>query len=172
MKEPDAAYDGRLAIDNRDVAGVLERIADLLEFKDENPFKLRSYRVAAETIAEMQQPIAEIAAKGSASLQELPGIGKSLSAQIVEIIQTGTSSFFDAMKEEIPESVLELRRVSGIGLKTSQQRYRDFGIKSLDELKAFAEGGGHESVTGLGEKTASRIKASLLHLASARGKVR
>jgi DNA polymerase (family 10) len=172
MKEPDAAYDGRLSIDNRDVAGVLERIADLLEFKDENPFKLRSYRVAAETIAEMQQPIAEIAARGAASLQELPGIGKSLSAQIVEILQTGTSSFFEELKEEIPESVLELRRVSGIGLKTSQQLYRDFGIKSLDELKAFAEGGGLESVTGLGEKTALRIRASLAHLASTRGKVR
>ena len=53
MKESDAVYDGRLSIDNRDIASVLERIADLLEFKDENPFKLRSYRVAAETIAEM-----------------------------------------------------------------------------------------------------------------------
>src|SRR5918912_4287018 len=172
MNEPGAAYDGRLAVDNRDVAGVLERISDLLEFKDENPFKLRSYRVAAETIAEMQQPVAEIAARGAASLQELPGIGKSLSAQIIEIVQTGTSSFFEELKEEVPESVLELRRVSGIGLKTSQQLYRDFGIKSLDELKAFAEGGGLESVPGLGDKTAARIKSSLAHLASARGKVR
>jgi DNA polymerase (family X) len=172
MKEPDAVYDGRLSIDNRDIAGVLERIADLLEFKDENPFKLRSYRVAAETIAEMQQPLAEIAARGAASLQELPGIGKSLSAQIIEIIQTGTSSFFEELKEEVPESVLELRRVSGIGLKTSQALYRDFGIKSLDELKAFADGGGLESVPGLGEKIAQRIKTSLARLESERGKVR
>jgi len=44
-------YDGKLSVDNNDVARVLNRIADLLEFKDENPFKLRSYRVAAETIA-------------------------------------------------------------------------------------------------------------------------
>ena len=155
-----------------DVAGVLERIADLLEFKDENPFKLRSYRVAAETIAEMQTPIAEVATRGATSLQELPGIGKSLSAQIIEIVQTGTSTFFEELKEEIPESVLELRKVSGIGLKTSQQLYRDFGIKSLDELKAFAEGGGLESVTGLGDKTAARIKSSLARLESERGKVR
>ena len=169
---PGSVYDGRLSIDNRDVAGVLERIADLLEFKDENPFKLRSYRVAAETIAEMQQPIAEIAARGATSLQELPGIGKSLSAQIIEIINTGTSSFFEELKEEIPESVLELRRVSGIGLKTSQALYRDFGIKSLDELKAFAEGGGLESVTGLGDKIIARIKSSLARLESERGKVR
>ncbi|MEN3334458.1 MAG: polymerase [Blastocatellia bacterium] len=172
MKETDAVYDGRLSIDNRDVARVLERIADLLEFKEENPFKLRSYRIAAETIAEMQQPVAEIAARGAASLQELPGIGKSLSTQILEILQTGTSSFFEELKEEIPESVLELRRVSGIGLKTSQALYRDFGIKSLDELKAFADGGGLESVTGLGDKLAQRIKSSLARLESERGKVR
>ena len=99
MKPSDAVYEGKLAIDNRDVAGVLERIADLLEFKDENPFKLRSYRVAAESIAEMSQPVAEIAARGAAALQELPGIGKSLSAQIIEIIETGTSSFFEELKE-------------------------------------------------------------------------
>src|SRR5438132_967182 len=92
MKPTDAAYEGKLVIDNRDVAGVLERIADLLEFKDENPFKLRSYRVAAESIAEMQQPVADIAARGAAALQELPGIGKSLSTQIIEIIETGSAS--------------------------------------------------------------------------------
>ncbi|HKQ09377.1 MAG TPA: DNA polymerase/3'-5' exonuclease PolX [Blastocatellia bacterium] len=172
MKATDAAYDGKLVIDNRDVAGVLERIADLLEFKDENPFKLRSYRVAAESIAEMQQPVAEIAARGAAALQELPGIGKSLSTQIIEIIETGTSSFFEGLKEEIPESVLELRRVSGIGLKTSQLLYQDFGIKSLDELKAFADGGGLESVPGLGDKTVKRIQASLARLESERGKIR
>src|ERR1041384_3319703 len=172
MKESDAAYDGRLSIDNRDIASVLERIADLLEFKDENPFKLRSYRVAAETIAEMQQPLAEIAAHGAASLQELPGIGKSLSAQIIEIIQTGTSSFFEELKEEVPESVLELRRVSGIGFKTSQALYRDFGIKSLDELKACADGGGLESVPGLGEKIVARIKSALAPLPRERGEGR
>jgi DNA polymerase (family 10) len=172
MNESDAVYDGRLSLDNREVAGVLERIADLLEFKDENPFKLRSYRVAAETIAEMEQPVAGIAARGAASLQELPGIGKSLSAQIIEIINTGTSSFVEELKEEVPESVLELRRVSGIGLKTSQALYRDFGIKSLDELKAFADGGGLDSVPGLGEKIVARIKSSLARLESERGKVR
>src|ERR1700761_9248485 len=134
MKEP-GVYDGKLSIDNHDVAGVLERIADLLEFKDENLFKLRSYRVAAESITDMQSPIANIAARGIAALQELPGIGKSLSTQIIEILQTGTSSYFEELKEDVPESVLELRRVSGIGLKTSQALYRDFGIKSLDELK-------------------------------------
>jgi DNA polymerase/3'-5' exonuclease PolX len=64
----------------------------------------------------------------------------------------------------LPATVLDLRRVSGIGLKTAQVLYRDFGIKSLDELKVFVEGGGVNSVPGLGEKTTARIKSSLARL--------
>lgn len=173
MKDSPQDYDGKLAIDNADIARVFERIADLLEFKDENPFKTRSYRLASETIAEMSESLSEIAARGGAAeLQKIPGIGKSISTQIVEITRTGTSGYFQELKEEVPETVLELRRVSGVGLKTSQLLYREFGIKSLDELKAFAEGGGLESVPGLGEKTAERIKKSLARIESERGMMR
>lgn len=173
MNDAGERYDGKLSVDNRDVAGVFRRIADLLEFKDENPFKLRSYRLASETIEEMQTPLAEIAASGGASeLQKIPGIGKSISGQILEVLQTGTSSFLETLKEEIPETVLDLKRVSGIGLKTAQLLYRDFGIKSLEELKEFAEGGGLLSVPGLGEKTIQRINASLARIESERGMLR
>ncbi|HVG18168.1 MAG TPA: DNA polymerase/3'-5' exonuclease PolX [Blastocatellia bacterium] len=173
MNESDQTYDGKLSIDNGDIASVFGRIADLLEFKDENPFKLRSYRLAAETIGEMQTSLAEMAARGGAGeLQKIPGIGKSISTQIIEIIQTGTSSYFESLKEEVPETVLELRKVSGVGLKTSQLLYRDFGVKSLEELKSFAEGGGLLSVPGLGEKTISRINSSLARIEGERGKVR
>src|SRR5688500_7657994 len=173
MKYSSHDYDGKLTIDNADIARVFERIADLLEFKDENPFKTRSYRLASETIAEMSESLSEIAARGGAAeLQRIPGIGKSISNQIVEITKTGTSGYFEELKEEVPETVLELRRVSGVGLKTSQLLYREFGIKSLEELKAFAEGGGLESVSGLGEKTAERIRKSLARIESERGMMR
>jgi DNA polymerase (family 10) len=166
-------YDGKLTVDNKDVASVLHRIADLLEFNDENPFKLRSYRMAAETIEELQSSVAEIVGRGGTiELQKIPGIGKTISAQVVEIIQTGTSAYFEELRQQTPETVLDLRRVSGIGLKTSQTLYRDFGIKSLEELKAFAEGGGLHSVPGLGEKTISRIASSLARIESERGFVR
>jgi len=173
MSDAGDRYDGKLSVDNPDVASVFKRIADLLEFKDENPFKLRSYRVASETIEELQTPVAEIAARGGApELQKIPGIGKSISSQILEVLQTGTSSLLESIKEELPESVLDLKRVSGIGLKTSQLLYKDFGIKSLEELKAFADGGGLLSVPGLGEKTIERIKASLARIESERGMLR
>src|ERR1044072_2735964 len=99
MNESDRIYDGKLSVDNSDIAGVFGRTADLLEFKDENPFKLRSYRMAAETIGELQTPLAEMAARGGAAeLQQIPGIGKSISGQIIEILQTGTSTFFESLK--------------------------------------------------------------------------
>src|SRR5438105_3498965 len=138
----------------------------MLKFKNENPFKFRSYQMAAENIGSMGTPIVDIIARGGAAeLQTIPGIGKTISAQILEILDSGRSSYFDELTKDVPASVLDLRRVSGIGLKTAQLLYRDFGIKSLAELETFAEGGGLSSVPGLGEKTAARVKASLARLA-------
>jgi DNA polymerase (family 10) len=173
MQQAGLNYDGKLAIDNRDVALVFERMADLLEFSDENPFKVRSYRLAAETIEGMSESLAERAARGGAAeLQKIPGIGKTISGQILEIVSTGTSAYFERLREETPETVLDLRRVSGVGLKTAQLLYREFGVTSLEELKAFAEGDGLLSVPGLGEKTVERIKKSLAKIESERGFLR
>jgi len=155
--------------DNPAVARVLNDIAGILEFKDENAFKIRSYRMAAETIDTMQDQVAELAQRGGAAeLQKIQGIGKGISAQIVEIVQTGKSSYFEELTLDLPATVLDLRRVSGIGLKTAQLLYRDFGIKSLPELKVFAEDGGLTSVPGLGEKTTARIKGSIARIAAQR----
>jgi DNA polymerase (family 10) len=167
MAEPIAEEGSGPVRDNSEVARVLAQVAGLLEFRNENAFKIRSYSMAAETISGMSKPVAEIASQGGAEeLQKIPGIGKSISAQIVEIIGTGTSPYLESLKRETPVSVLDLRRVSGIGLKTAQLLYKDFGIKSLEELRTFAEGGGLTSVPGLGEKTAARITRSLLRLES------
>ena len=153
------------AVDNAEVARVLQQIANMLEFKNENPFKLRSYQMAAETIGSMATPVTEVIARGGAGeLQMIPGIGKTISAQILEIVETGKSSYFEELTKDVPASVLDLRRVSGVGLKTAQLLYRELGIKSLDELRTFAEDGGLSSVPGLGEKTTARVKASLARL--------
>jgi|ERR1044072_3251246 DNA polymerase (family 10) len=94
---------------------------------------------------------------GAKELQKIPGIGKSISAQILEILAIGTSSAFEALKAETPETVLDLRRVPGIGLKTAQLLFREFGVKNLEDLQAFVEGGGLHAVPGLGAKKIQHI---------------
>ena len=170
MENDDTGSGGQHGVTkNSDVARMLDRIADLLEFKNENFFKVRSYRTASSAIADLNSPVADaVAAGGSVELQKIPGIGKGISAQIVEIVTTGSSAYFDELTRDLPVSVLDLRRVSGIGLKTAQVLFSDFGIKSLDELRVFAEGGGLLSVPGIGEKTVERIKRSIARLQSER----
>jgi DNA polymerase (family 10) len=154
-------------VDNACVARVLRNIAAMLEFQNENAFKFRAYQMAAETIESLQSPVAEMVERGGAAeLQKIPGVGKGISAQIVEIIRSGSSSYFAELTKDIPASVLDLRRVSGVGLKTAQLLYRDFGVKGLDELEKLANGGGLASVPGLGEKSIARIKSSLARLRS------
>lgn len=156
---------GKSGMENHELASVFGRIADLMEFIDENPFKSRAYRMAAEVIEDARASLAEIARRGGAdALQQIPGIGKSISAQIVELVRAGRSSVLEDIKKRVPETVLELRRVPGVGLKTSQLLYRDFGIKSLADLKAFSDGGGLYSVQGLGEKMIKKIMDWLDHL--------
>lgn len=164
MEESGQRQKGEPLRDNAEIARVLQQIAEMLEFKNENPFKFRSYQMAAETIGSMGTPVVDIARGGASELQKIPGIGKTLSAQILEIVETGKSSYFEELTTDVPASVLDLRRVSGIGLKTAQLLYRDLGINSLERLRAFAESGGLASVPGLGEKTLARINKSLERL--------
>jgi len=161
---------GSQTIDNETIARVLQQIADMLEFKNENPFKFRSYQMAAETIGSMGTPVADIVSQGGASeLQKIPGIGKTISTQILEIVQTGKSAYFEELTRDVPATVLDLRKVSGIGLKTAQLLYRDLGVKSLEDLSALEQAGRLSSVSGLGEKTLARISNSLARLLNERG---
>lgn len=147
---------------NPRIAEFFRRLADLLEISSDNPFKTRSYRAAADTFEAMSESVARLARSGGAArLQEIPGVGKSIAAQTVELVQTGTSTVFEQLRESVPETVLELLTVRGIGMKTAQTLFRDFGILSVDDLLAFAEGGGLGIVPGFSERSADRLVAAI-----------
>lgn len=152
---------------NEEVAAIFRRLADLMELRDDNPFRLRAYRNAAEVLEDLNTPLAEIVeVSGAAALRDLPGIGSAISGKIIEIIETGTCRAYEEIKREIPESVLDLLRVEGIGMKTAQILFRQFKITSLDDLAKFVRGGGLQSVPHLGDKAQSRIAASVFKLVS------
>ncbi|HEU0179060.1 MAG TPA: helix-hairpin-helix domain-containing protein [Blastocatellia bacterium] len=152
-------------MDNPEIAAVFRRLADLMELGEDNPFKIRAYRTAAETIEDTMTPLAEMVSEGGVSrLRELPGVGEAISGKIVELLETGSFKAYEEIKAKIPETTLDLLRVEGIGLKTLQILYQRFQITNLDDFAKFVEGGGLNSVPHLGEKTQDRIRSSLRDL--------
>lgn len=147
---------------NQEIADVFHRLANLLELDEENPFKIRSYRAAAETIEDWPRPLAEVVAgAGPEGLRELPGIGEAISKKILDLLTTGTFKTYEEITARIPETVLDLLRVDGIGLRTVQLLYAQFQLTNLDDFAKFVAGGGLNSVPRLGERAQARIRESL-----------
>ena len=152
---------------NEELARRFERLALLMEIRGDDKFRVRSYRNAAETLETWPSSVAEIArAEGQKGLQTLPGVGKAISGKIVELLGRGTFDAWERLKEETPETVLDLLEVEGVGVKTAATLYRQFKISSLEDLAKFVEGGGLDLVDGVGEKTAERITRSVRALTS------
>ena len=141
-------------MDNRPIAQVLSEIADLLEIKGENVFKIRAYRSAAETIAAWADPVARMDER---QLHELPGIGKDLARKIRELVDTGTCRFHQDLLLEFPPTMLDLLRLQGVGPKTVALLYSALNIRSVDELVAAAHAGRLRELKGMGPKKEALI---------------
>jgi DNA polymerase (family 10) len=129
-------------------------IADLLEIKAENAFKIRAYRSAAETIAAWPSAIAPMDDK---QLRELPGIGKDLAAKIRELAESGTCTYHQELLREFPPTVLDLLRLQGVGPKTVALLYSALDIRSIDDLAAAAADGRLRAVKGMGARKEALI---------------
>lgn len=133
-----------------------------MEVRGEDPFRVRSYRMAAEAIETWPAPLSEVAKEeGAPALQEIPGVGKAIAGKIIELVDTGTFDAWERLTSETPETVLDLLELPGVGPKTAAMLHQKFKIASLDDLKKFVQGEGLETVDGIGPKTAERIKMSL-----------
>ncbi|HVF56669.1 MAG TPA: helix-hairpin-helix domain-containing protein [Pyrinomonadaceae bacterium] len=147
---------------NEEIARRFERLAMLLEIRGDDRYRVRSYRNASEIIETWPTEMRAIAAEeGAKGLQAIPGVGRAISGKIVELIERGTFEAWEKLTAETPETVLDLLKVEGIGLKTAATLHQQFKISSLEDLRQFVEGGGLEMVDGVGEKTAERIRASV-----------
>jgi len=150
---------------NQEIAGFFHRLANLMELREDDPFRIRSYRMAAETIEDWPKPLAEIAAESSAAgLRELPGVGPAISQKIMDLLATGTFKTYQEITAEIPETTLDLLRVEGVGLKMLHTLFHQFHLTNLEDFAKFAAGGGLASVPKLGEKGQARIRESLRQL--------
>lgn len=145
-------------MENLAIARVLAEIGDILEIKSENPFKIRAYRNAADTIAHLGTRIADLT---PAERLGIPGIGKDLAGKIGELLDTGTIKYHQELVQEIPPTILDLLHLQGVGPKTVAMLYRELGIGTLDDLERAARDGRLRGLKGMGAKKEALVLKSL-----------
>ncbi|MFQ5908704.1 MAG: DNA polymerase/3'-5' exonuclease PolX [Thermoplasmata archaeon] len=139
---------------NQEIARIFFGMADHLELQGVD-FKPSAYRRAARNIEGMSQDVEDLWREDRVG--EIPGIGRALEAKIAEYLETGQVQAYEKLKEEVPEGLVEIMRIQGVGPKTTKLLYDRLGISTVEELKEAAESGRLYGVKGLGPKKAENI---------------
>ena len=142
-------------MNNKEIAKVFADIADLLELKQENPFKIRAYQKAVRSLEHLPVEAEQLVAEGR--LREVPGVGEAITKKITELVTTGKLDYYEKLKAEFPEGISALLDIPGIGPKTAMLLSHELDIKSADELEAAIVGGGVARLYRMGDKTAENI---------------
>jgi DNA polymerase (family 10) len=152
---------------NKEVAYVLHEIADILEIQAVK-FKPRAYRRAAQNIESLGEPIEEVHKNGK--LRDISGVGEAIAKKVGEFLDEGTLEYLENLREEIPEGVLTLLEIPGLGPKKVSLLYNELGILNIEELKSACQEHALEKVPGLGAKTEANILKGIALLESSRGR--
>ena len=139
---------------NREIARIFSDIADILEIKKDNVFKIRAYRRAALNLESLNRDLAELSHK---ELLEIPGVGADLAARIAEYLQTGAVALHDQLKQEIPAGVFALLAIPDLGPKTAKSIYDALQVTSIDELEQAAREHRLIGIRGIKQKTEENI---------------
>ncbi len=147
-----------MSVHNTEIAEMFSRLAELLEIQGANPFRIRAYRKAAQTIEGLPHSVTSILAEG-ADLSELPGIGEDLAAKIQEIVETGNLSLLDQVSSQLPGQLAELAKIPMLGPKRVKMLYDTLGIQDLKGLAKAARAGKIRQLQGFGRKIEEKILA-------------
>jgi DNA polymerase (family 10) len=149
-----------MPVHNSEIADLFERLADLLELEDANPFRVRAYRNAARTLRGYPESMATLLAEG-ADLSELPNVGDDLAAKIETIVETGELPLLAEVEARVPGQLSDLMRIEGLGPKRVRTLYRELDIRSADDLRRAATAGKIRALSGFGAKTEQKILRGL-----------
>ena len=144
------------AVENGEIAALLDRLADLLEIEGANPFRVRAYRTAARTVRDLPGSIAALVAEDR-DLAELPGIGHDLAGKLVEIVESGRFPALEEARAQVPSGLVDLLELPGVGPKRAKALYEELGITTMDELAAALRAGRVHGRHGFGETTERKL---------------
>jgi DNA polymerase (family 10) len=139
---------------NQDIVRIFNDIADLLEIKGENPFRIRAYRRAALNIESLTKDVAAIPKE---ELMEVPGIGQDLAGKIEEYVKTGKVQAYEDLKKDVPEGLGVLLSVPSLGPKTAKLLSDKLKVKNLEDLERLAREHKLSGLPGIKEKTEENI---------------
>lgn len=151
-------------VDNREVAAILEEVADVLEIIGENPYKIRAYRKASSSICQLSEDLEDIWQQGR--LLTIDGIGKAIQSKVEEILRTGQLTYHQDLLRQVPKGVLKMLALPGMGPRTVRIIHEHLGITNLDDLLEAAKARRIRELPGLGAKTEYNIKKGMEMLRS------
>jgi DNA polymerase (family 10) len=144
---------------NEALAEQFDLLADLMELEGGDSFRIGAYRKASARIRETPASVAQLALGGKAKL--LQGIGKTIEAKIVEVVEDGEIHALTKRKAEVPAEVATFMRLPGLGPKTARRIWQELGITTVDALKEAAETQQLRGHAGIGPGTEEKIAAAL-----------
>ena len=147
-------------MDNLSIARVLHEIADILEIKGENTFRIRSYRMGAESVQALPHDLAGMVGRGE-KLTTLQGVGSGIAGKIEELDKTGVCTYHQELLEEVPATLLELLKLPGLGPRGVSLIWTRLGVRSAEDLEAAITDGRFRTIPGMKEKKEARIIQSL-----------
>lgn len=151
------------------VADIFRSIANILEIKGENPFKIRAYEKAAQNLENLTEDLEVLAARDE--LEKIPGIGKDLAKKIKEILATGSLQYYEELKKEVPPELVTLMAIPGVGPRTAKVLYEELKIRSLAELEEMARAHRLRGLPGIKAKTEENILRGIQLLKAGRERV-
>jgi len=146
-------------VNNLDVAQAFYEIADLLELKGGDAFKVRAYRKAGQAVELLPDEIAAVAREGR--LTAIAGVGRATAEKVKELLATGQIEYLEELRRAVPPGVRDLTRVPGLGARTAEVLYARLGIDSLDRLELAARRGELRDLPGMGARKEAAILQSL-----------
>src|SRR5438046_723061 len=138
-----------------EIANVLERIATLLELKNENPFKIRAYTNAARAIETFGGNVSDF--QDEEAVAKIPGIGKSIALKIKELAASGSLKYLEELGAQFPPGIFELFGLPGLGAKKIKALYDQLGISSIEQLRKACEQGRVAELPGFGQTTQQKL---------------
>ena len=145
------------ALENSAIADVFEEMAELLEFRGENPFRIRAYRNGAKAIRELDESVASILQDDSRDLSKVPGIGKTLLEKTETLVSTGSLPQLSELRKKVPEVVIQMARIPGLGAKKAAKLQQELEIDSLADLRKACQENRVGTLKGFGAKTQQAI---------------